>query len=264
MKIQQRSLNEIHTTNLQNFRKGNKNLYEIIKDYKTLSKYDFNEFKWTTVLVASNEEKNIINLIKVKNFAKSEGLPVIAWHKMPPGNITMDHNKLKEFIESNPELQHYLVPGAPAILLENINQNLKIVNGTKLKLHSLTLNPETKLEDLSIIRRTMVGEIAVVNEPISLNVAVTGSCVHKNWPKETAIGVDEDNDVVIPITLNLAVTYAEDKRLGNRPLKFKGLPYDLSFAITFHKSQGQTLEKVILDLRKRPKSLGTLPEPLFM
>ncbi len=33
---------------------------------------------------------------------------------------------------------------------------------------------------------------------------------------------------------------------------------DLAFAITYHKVQGQTMEKIILDLNKRPTSLKQL------
>ena len=39
---------------------------------------------------------------------------------------------------------------------------------------------------------------------------------------------------------------------------FKSHLLELAFAITFHKVQGQTLPKVILDLNMRPKALGNV------
>jgi ATP-dependent exoDNAse (exonuclease V) alpha subunit len=41
-------------------------------------------------------------------------------------------------------------------------------------------------------------------------------------------------------------------------IAYKNHMHDLAFAVTYHKMQGQTVIKIILDLNKRPMSLGFL------
>ena len=69
--------------------------------------------------------------------------------------------------------------------------------------------------------------------------------------------IDVLGALVIPISIYQGL-YTTEFKCQNRILKFDSLPYDLRFAVTFHKAQGQTMGKVILDVRSRPKLLGRL------
>lgn len=127
------------------------------------------------------------------------------------------------------------------------------------KLHSLTLDPATKAEDEMAISTTNPGEVVYINPPLSVNVELISE-FHRNaiplWPDNCSLAVNDK--LVIPISGENGFTSTDIKFENSKILKFNCYPFDLRFAITFHKAQGQTMEKIILDVRKRPKLLGKL------
>jgi hypothetical protein len=59
----------------------------------------------------------------------------------------------------------------------------------------------------------------------------------------------EQQQIVIP--LRVSTSEPEEAKLSQTVrVRYHSFPYELGFAITYHKVQGQTLRKAILDLRK--------------
>lgn len=257
--IQQRSIDQKHTENLNACRLGTKNCLQIVNDYGILSQQDLqNDFESATIIVASNYEKNVLNLSRAKIFAKKMGLPVIAWQKKPKSNMVISTTALSILYQQEVSLLHYFVEGAPALLLANQNLDLKIANGTQVTLHSLTLDQRTKAEDINLISQATPGSVVIINCPASVNVELTSS-FHQQakqvWPDQARIPNEEK--LVIPLT-NQDNYFTELKYDRHTTLQFEAFPFDLRFVLTFHKSQGQTLDKVILDIRSRPVQLGKM------
>jgi hypothetical protein len=255
--IQQRSEDETHTKNLELCRDPNTSTYDIVSKYQTMTERE-KDFTNATVIVVSNEERNSVNFIQAKSMAKAKGTPVIAWYKQPKQNILIDSGTLSHIYENNMSLLHLFVPGAPAILLENLNVNLKLANGTPAELYSLTLNPITKLEDERKISEALAGEVVIINEPFAVNIELCSNS-HKSllsvWPLEGKLNIP--GKLVIPLVIENSFTQTTITFNGKK-LSFKSFPFDLKFAVTFHKAQGQTMGNIILDIRCRPKLLGIL------
>ena len=70
------------------------------------------------------------------------------------------------------------------------------------------------------------------------------SKAHQNlaskWPSEAKLPGDK---IVIPLKETSTTTI---KVGSTKKLTFNSFPFDLSFALTFHKAQGQTLNQVII------------------
>jgi hypothetical protein len=87
-----------------------------------------------------------------------------------------------------------------------------------------------------------------------------------NWPKsETIVPGDYDitgnlipgtKDIVVPIFIERA---SKPIKYGCNSLYYKEHTLDLAFSITFHKIQGRTVGKIILDLNLRPGSKNGIP-----
>jgi hypothetical protein len=266
--IQQRSEDALHSHCLELCRNSQADIVEILKkgEYQTLSLDDSKEWENATVMVTSNAERHSINLNKIKKMAKTLGCPVIVWNKEISSNVTVVGGSLSAIYARYPESNHYFVEGAPIIILENLNVQLGIANGTKGTLFSLTLDPLFKNDDMVIIQNTPPGELAIIHTPIGVNVHLNDE-IHRNlrdrWPLTAQLTIQHGNElarpivddgVVIPLSISMKNSKTEIK-IGTQKLHLSSFPFDLRFALTFHKSQGQTLAKAILDIRPRPRGL---------
>jgi hypothetical protein len=140
------------------------------------------------------------------------------------------------------------VKGAPAIVKENINTTLRLANGTRCVLHSLTLNQDTAEEHWINIANCRPGQIYWLPEddlPVSVNVHVP-SLKSATWDSNFTLIQDA---VVIPLTLvdNGDAKIAKTGRLKKAGVKIRSYWIDLAFAVTFFKVQGSTEERVIID-----------------
>jgi hypothetical protein len=241
--LQQRSHDEIHSKNLEDCRDTDISCLFIVEKYRTLSRNDIDEFANATHIVASNEERAAINILMATRFAKAKGLPIIAWYKSPTTTTVITEEGLGYLYKQDHKLAHYFVKGAPCCILANINVNLLVANGTPGILHSLVLNPSSSTIDESRIAAAATGEIIFLSDaPIAVNIWLN-SPQHQHmvqkWPREAKIPGDT---IVIPLKETSTTTI----KVGTtKKLTFNSFPFDLSFALTFHKAQGQTLKQVI-------------------
>lgn len=227
-----------------------------LKSIKTLGEEDvLKDQSWTeaTVVVTSNEERWRINEQQSKAMAAMKNCPRILWDKPIDGIIA---NSLTTY-HTNYIYQNYkqftgvFVAGAPAFLTENINPRRGLTNGTPVTLHSLILDPEEDMSD--IINRLTDGsgnDVRLKYNPLYILVKV------KNADPNDFIGLTViPDEIIIPIAMTSeSKEYSIEVPL-KKPFKLKAKKIhgiELGFAITFHKIQGQTCDKLIVDLNKRP------------
>jgi hypothetical protein len=117
-------------------------------------------------------------------------------------------------------------------------------------------------EDQARVRAARAGEVVHLSEPPvailvrcpSIEASVAARQIQ--WPEDHTL---VDGSVVIPIFQSKKAT--EIKRKGpisTTTFKMFGFDVELGFSVTFHKIQGQTIDKLVIDLNKRPKELGHL------
>ena len=208
------------------------------------------------IVVCSNREKDQLQKVKAVAFAIANNTCVITWkHPLVGSNaLKFSETALNILHKSQPELMGTFVLGAPAFLNNNLDCSHGLANGTPLLLHSLTLNPDDQPETYAnAIADARPGQIVTIPCPFSVNVSVP-SVDASTWnPINTLV----PGQVVIP--LQLKNPRKNILSIASYNLPYKSHLYDLAFAITFHKIQGQTVKKLILDLNQRPgKKLGSL------
>ena len=146
------------------------------------------------------------------------------------------------------ELIFYFVRGAPAVVKDNISTSLRLANGTRCLLHSLTLNPESQAEHWNRIEHCQPGEIYWLPDddiPISVNVHFT-AFDSRAWSPDLTLLPDS---VVVPLTLSDIgeAKLAKTGKLKKAGVRIRHYWVDLAFAVTFFKVQGCTEERIIID-----------------
>jgi len=159
--------------------------------------------------------------------------------------------------ETYEELNGIFVQGASGHLAHvNINVDKRLTNGTPVIYESLIIENEL---DQRRVREGLPGQLIELENPPSCIIVRCPSLElsvqdqQLNWPNSHTM---LEENVLIPIFATSGKEVELDK---NRKVKMKSFDVELGFSITFHKVQGQTIEKIIIDLNHRPgKSLGHL------
>jgi hypothetical protein len=201
------------------------------------------------MVVYTNEERNAHNQMLARQMAKRNQVPLIAWRKTLAGTMATDlsHLELGSLYEHFPETTTYFIAGAPGILQDNLNVDLGLANGTPRTYHSIILNQLSSTQDQASIRNAQPGEVVFIQEPQAINVSLSNVNIN-SWPDNGSLSSAE---VLIPIVISGNNSLEIGKR---NKVRFKTFGVELAFALTFHKVQGQTLNRVILDLNHRPGS----------
>ena len=256
---QHRSVDPVHTRKLETMRaryiypRQNFDTIPPLQGLNTLSHADRYKFSEAPILVASNIERIQLNLLALKHFAKKHNLPILRWRKeldVGSGLMSLADQVHDQLYRNHPELWEYFCVGAPAVLSTNINPPYGLANGTPVQYFSVTFPQDVVLPDLPCVDNSVpytAGQIIDVPCPHSINV-------------KRRIQVDNgfDPHEVIPI-----VKARPKKKLNPEKLVLPSFEHgvQLSFAVTFHKAQGMTLKRVIVDVGdrlKHGKKLGRL------
>ena len=227
------------------------------------------EWAFETIGVASNAERHYLNGAKIAAWAGAHGVPLLRW-KLPLRSeraANLDRETTEALYEEEPSLWGYFAKGAPAYLTAvNKSQGRGLVNGTRVRLHSLTL-PEGEAGDRvrAAVAQAGAGSVVTLSTmPLSMNVTpvVKPHFLERLRPFSLA-GPTED--VVIPImkesgTVKRTITsgFAAEELPGMSELLVEGHIVELGFAITDFKSQGKTMQKIILSLASRPTTMARL------
>jgi hypothetical protein len=259
---QYRSEDPDHTALIQKLRDTSLNSPiddDVINSLNVLTSTDVDEDNsWLTapIIVCSNTERHALNLTQARRFAIKNGVPILRWkHDLTVSASSLDDIAKDLLYDNEPELTGLFVEGAPALLSRNINPMKGLANGTPVTLHSITMCPDDDPEDIiNKIRNASPGDFVDIPPPLSVNVKCT-SIDATEWNIQHTL---VQGQVVIPL---IAQSHHKNKiEFGDNgtTIRYKSYIHELAFALTFHKIQGQTVPRIILDLNNRPKQLGRL------
>ena len=249
------------------------------------------------IAVTNNRLRHKINRHKAKVHASNTGQLVFEWGHKPVGRLGDALSspdfvaELEQVRTDHAALTGRFVAGAPGHLLINLNPTKRLANGTPVIYHSLTFKPEDQAKVDNLIadqRKSGIVSGATIKVPVpeSINVAVPSvlatddnigervavtDCTHVSPSGALVLA----QCIVIPIPLlhkcpNAGPRKHFEAKLPRAAtagflsgtkfdmLKYEAHPVTISFALTYHKLQGQTLSKLILDLNKAPKGAGAL------
>ena len=271
---QQRSEDSIHTNLVTRNYHGEQLTFADLKNngYKILSSADANNPDWikAPILVSTNRERHTLTHTRAIQFARSTGTVVIRWRthqtKWLQKPLLPCHQK--EALE-DPCFYEYFVAGASAFLTENIQKHLKLTNATSAIYHSLVFNTGEDQELLSSLHTANAGDIITLSQrPLAVNVEIQMS--HDIAPKHI-------RSILRKSSLRTTITYTPRKKkhttfllpiwsypckTDKTPTTVRGgkgfppskatlklhFPIEPAFAITVHKSEGRTIDRVIIAL----------------
>ena len=231
-----------------------------VKKLMTLTTKDIRDdptWAFATVAVTGNDERLAITKAQVKRFGWMRNEPVLQWvcperigkvQQEPRGkkqkiaytyrDLDIDPSFLKGKYSA---LLGFFVRGAPCVLSENLCTALGYAKGTQGILESAIWDPKDgEVPDLKSLPR---GVVTTVRQPAFLLVRVKGNLI----PIGTYNGKIEDKKKQRHLR--------KSKRTKKRVTIFRKHPVDLLFAVTYHKLQGVTLNKLVLTINKHPNRL---------
>ena len=206
-----------------------------------------NSWAFTTVAVTGNNERLAITKAQVERFGWLRNEPVLQWvcpvrSRKRGGSdksgkkgrkttytytsLGLDSSLLKGKYSN---LCCYFVRGAPCVLSENLCTTLGYAKGTRGTMDSVVWDPrDGEVPDMNSLQP---GIITNVMQPRFIIVRVKGK--------------------LIPIgTCNGKIRSYRKQKIHFT--NFRKHPVDLLFAVTYHKLQGVTLDKLILSINKHP------------
>jgi len=143
------------------------------------------------------------------------------------------------------------VPGMPVILTQNIAIELGLINGMNGIFRQLVYEESSVSADA--VSETFPNNAQYIHRPLYALVEIVKSKIECNFEQL------QPNIVPIPLMeqtfcVNIADILPKDKRpKTNRKailsIKRRALPLVPAYSITTHKSQGQTLKNVVIDLK---------------
>ena len=218
-----------------------------IKEFTTGDILQNEEWLTAPIVVTRNKERHLINSIKAKYWSIFKKTPMFTWKPIVTNSKGQPFpSTLQEFIyDTFPQFTNSFVAGAPGYLSQNINPSIGLTNGTRVIYHSLLLDPRENIKNICATWKKK--EVIDLQFPPSYLFVKIPNADLANF-KHTSITM---NSVVIPIKLgneSEKMTYRLQQKKESLTIKYTSHPIDMGFATTVHKIQGQTCERVILDL----------------
>jgi hypothetical protein len=235
-------------------------------------------FADAAVVVNDNEMRHVINFERMKRKAREWGLPIIRWKAEVAGDADKSANEVRmildsKWYENHPGRYGYFLCGAPGIITANQVPLAGIANGTPVEYRAVRYTrPDDQLELSTAIdewhatsaKRWQNGSdlhdeelfVDVRKMPDYLLVAACATQLSQAMLARDPFG-DPDHPAVL---VWLAATLLDDKdstiRVRGKKgrlhcVRFHGFPCDFRFAVTFHRVQGQTCEKVVVVMSSR-------------
>jgi len=195
-------------------------------------------------------------------------------------------NDLAKLQQTHAFFWQFFVPGAPAYLNNNVNPDIALVNGSPLITHSLTFEQRSHYQKIIDHINTMrlhgtpvpYGSEILVPQPLAVNVIVQETLDGKSISKKRTQQLDKlrvisrsynidpkNRAIIIPLTTAMAKSTGESsskcftfctKNMLSPIAKVHAqepFPFDLAFAMTVHKAQGRTINRVVVDLTHHPR-----------
>ena len=208
-------------------------------------------WRFATRVVTSNKEVDCINLKQLIRFAKDHGKIVFFWYVETTGssgNAARAEVSTGEIAENVRGMIQYFVEGAQCMVTKNTYMKHGVANGTRGAMHSLTW--EDARDFPGKLRNCVPGDLVQVHQPYSVNVSIP----LKSANEFSTPDGDRGFSMIVPIVRE-AVSFTVvkyNRKTRKRGVKLRCYSHNVAptFAMTFHKSQGQTLPLVVLHLHK--------------
>lgn len=254
-----------HTEFLNQIRYPQNNMPRIPADlptrFKVLSKEDLiNDplYNIAPILVTKNVERHNINKFKSKSFAQQQQQPRFSWRTELAGRASLQREGAPDFAALDehyykqfPALTNYFVKNAPGYLIENLNPSLGLANGTKIIYEALVLDPRDDPVAISQRLTTEINADIVLKHPPLYVIVSVPDADPARFVNMTLV----QGKVVIPLQVVRRNKFVKvPRRRGEKAFNVWYSPHncELGFAVTVYKIQGQTLDRVIIDLNYRP------------
>jgi ATP-dependent DNA helicase PIF1 len=174
------------------------------------------------------------------------------------GKPIEDQTIIKKLLElSDSKTEHLpgllpLIPGMPVMLTQNIAIELGLINGTNGVFRQLVYEEDSTTTD-SLSEKTFPSNTMYIRKPLYAIIEIIKSNNEYNFNPLPS------NLVPIPLMeqtfrINIADILPKDKKPKPNQktmlsIKRRALPLVPAYSITTHKSQGQTLKSVVIDLK---------------
>ncbi|CAF2058057.1 unnamed protein product [Rotaria magnacalcarata] len=220
------------------------------------------------ILVFRNTLRTQINNRAVLNKAMEMGLrPMVCVAQDYFQGKIIDDLRLRKTILELPDnktehLPGYLplVPGMPVLLTENVATELGLSNGTRGIFHQLVY--EESSADIQFQDKNFPTNTKFITQPkyalVEFPNCKLDSELAELQAKIIPIPISEQTflfDVKELLAENVANAAKINKKTTKISIKRKALPLIPAYSMTTHKSQGQTLGKIIIDLVMPPGSV---------
>jgi AAA domain len=272
LNIQQRSIDPLHTELIQSMYRGDKITFENLKNnnYQILDAIDLQQLDWlqAPILTATNRERFSLLHWKAVLFGRHKQLPILRWLKTysewrnPPDNPEDVNECLQD-----PAFYSYYVQDAYGYFSDGYIRSLNIVNGTRIRYHSIKFHEEDEAEAKRYIAH--LGPGSVVTLPFQPKAVYVEIFPPSSTPKEIINALlhfsvyqtanQNEDRIIIPVfssgTKRYTIPLPGGDRYGPSKVTVQDtFPIEPDFAITVHKSLGQTMDRIIIALSHNPAS----------
>jgi hypothetical protein len=267
---QKRAQDAEHRKHVESMFRGEKLTFPMFNLYEELKAADLQEggdFLQAPFLCSTNRERATINGIMAPIRASAKGVCAIRWGADLKGcwDQKPEEKYIQEILDSDPCFWEYFVRGSEGYLTDNLCKRLKLVNGTRIRYHSLSFDSHEKhLLFQKLVAETEVGKtlslpLDLRPETVNVELIDLSKESRQEWLGQSLSLLPDK--VVIPLSCHRKSRKMPRRMLvpGGRNGEYKCskvrvrnfFPVEPGFAITVYKAQGRTLPKVILAVSER-------------
>lgn len=195
-----------------------------------------------------------LSKVEAVRVAKATGKPIFYWHDEPTGGISTAGNSKLGTVR-------YFVEGAQCKIPKRECSEHNLQNNSVATMISMTWKNGCGMRQVT--RNAIAGRFYQVKQPNNVKVKLHSSNASGQFQSRRQNTITVETRTVVPMTKVshqfTLLKYNPKTRKPGLSLQCYSHNVKLMFAITFHKSQGQTLSRVVLHLHKRPgRSLKNL------
>ena len=233
-------------------------LTPLVASLKLLSDADVQQdpaWQFATIATTGNELRAHINSMQATRWAAHTGTVKLRWRSTVHKWIGYAPSDEDWAACEDPRFFGEFVPGLEVVLNDNLSAESTekgVANGRRAKMYGLSYNdPAAQDTMLRQMSASQPGDVITLDTPPDYVILDIG-------PVDGTHGLDDA--VINPETggLLLSLKAEPDNNTKLRcvingeicKLKLNSFDYDMLFCVTFHKLQGMTLDRLVLDLRK--------------
>jgi ATP-dependent exoDNAse (exonuclease V) alpha subunit len=237
-------------------------LIGLVRHYNHSDARDDPLWRNPTFLVPTNEERKTLNLAAVKRFAKYTKQPVIQFTYETGSFAARNQVNLDKIREHSMLHQGLFAIGAPVMISTNVSTACGIANGVMGKVFGFRYENETDQEMFNLaIQQGAPGVEVELPTPKFMLIELPFDVKYIPTPFHGKV----ESRRVVPLCVSEIEEEISVQGVAKQlRLTWSGFPCELSYAITFHKCQGLTLDRVVVCANKRPTGKDIVYEQLLV